>query len=194
MKAQDARFIGWVDEDGTMNYQTLFVPEGSTVDSPNAASPPADEPKSAKTEDPWTVMVEDIHLGNFTIDMEDRQPATPARVLVETLNFHTANVSSAMDQPLPISLSFQFNQTGKADLKGTVDIEPLSVEMKVGLTNIALKPFQPYIAPFVEFDVDSGALTRDRGKLHYPNRVTHQTPSHLWRGLVNLSAFQLVLH
>ena len=39
IKARDARFIGWVDKDGTMNYQTLFAPPGSAVDSSATVSP-----------------------------------------------------------------------------------------------------------------------------------------------------------
>jgi uncharacterized protein involved in outer membrane biogenesis len=168
VKARDARFIGWVNEDGTMNYQTLFAPVGSATDSPDTVSPPAAETESVKTEAPWTVMVEDVDLDNFTIDMEDRQPATPVRLLLEALNFHTSQVSSTLAQPLPIDLSFQLNQTGKADLKGTVAIEPLSVQMEVSLTDIALKPFQPYLAPFVQFNVDRGALML-KGHTHYQN-------------------------
>ena len=166
VKAQDARFIGWVNEDGTMNYQTLFAPVGSALDTPDTLSSPAAESESVKAEDPWTVMIQNVDLDNFTIDVEDRQLATPAGVLVEALHFHTSQVSSTLDGPLPIDLSFQLNQSGKADLKGTVNVEPLSVEMDLAFTDIALKPFEPYLAPFVQFKVGSGALTLT-GKTHY---------------------------
>ena len=190
VKARDARFVGWVDKDGTMNYQTLFAPAGSEGDSHDTESPPATEPEPAKAEAPWTVMVEDIDLDNFTIDMEDRQPATPARVLVETLHFHTSQVSSALDKPLPIDLSFQLNQTGKADLKGTVNVEPLSVEMDVALTDIALKPFEPYLAPFVQFKVGSGDLTLT-GKTHY--QVASKTePMVTYAGSIGVSKLAFV--
>jgi uncharacterized protein DUF748 len=168
VSAQDARFFGWVDKDGTTNFQTLFTPVESATDSPDTVPSPARDPEPENVEPSWTVLVEDVDLENFTIDVEDRQPEEPARVLVETLHFHTSQVSSALDQPLPVDLSFQLNQTGKANLKGTVNIEPLSVEMDVGLTDIALKPFQPYLAPFVQFHVDSGAL-KLKGKAHYQN-------------------------
>jgi len=190
VKARDARFVGWVDKDGTMNYQTLFAPAGSATDSPDTLSPPVVEPEPAKTEAPWTVMVEDIDLENFTIEMEDRQPATPARLLVDALHFHTSQVSSALDQPLPIDLSFRLNQTGQVDLKGSVDIEPLSVQLNVSLADIALKPFQPYLAPFVQFEVGSGALTL-RGKTHFQN-ASKTEPMVTFAGSIGLSKFALV--
>jgi len=183
--ARDARFIGWVDKEGTMNYQPLFAPVESSADSAANASPPAGESESGKSEAPWNVLVEDLSLDNFTIDVEDRQPEDPARILVEALHFHTTQVSSALDSPLPIDLSFQLNETGKVDLKGTVSIEPLSVEMAVGLTAIALKPFQPYLAPFVQFDVASGALNVT-GNTHY-QAASETDPMVTYAGSISVS-------
>ena len=157
---------------------------------PRRFPPPPEEPESIEAESPWSVRVEDLDLENFTIDLEDRQPAKPARVLVETLHFHTSKVSSALDQPLPIDLSFQFNQSGKVDLKGTVNMNPLSVEMNVGLANIGLKPFQPYLEPFVQFDVGSGAVSL-KGKTHYQN-ASKTEPMVTFAGSIGLSKFALV--
>jgi len=190
VKARDARFVGWVNEDGTMNYQTLFAPVGTSTDSPDTVSPPAAEPESVKAEAPWTVMVEDVDLDNFTIDVEDRQPTTPARLLVDALHFHTSKVSSALDQPLPLDLSFQLNRTGKVDLKGSVDIEPLSVQLEVSLAGIALKPFQPYLSPFVQFNLGSGALTL-MGKTHFQN-ASKTEPMVTYAGSIGVSKLALV--
>ncbi len=188
--ARDARFIGWVDKEGTLNYQPLFAPTESATDSTTTVSPPTDEPDSGKVEVPWNVLVEELDLNNFTIDVEDRQPEEPARVLVEALHFHTSQVSSALDRPLPIDLSFQLNQTGKAELKGTVNIEPLSVDMKVGLTDIALKPFEPYLAPFVQFAIGSGALNLV-GQTHY-QEASKTEPMVTYAGSIGISKLAFV--
>ena len=188
--SQDARFLGWVNEDGTMNYQTLFAPVDSSTDSSPTAPQSAGELESGKAEAPWNVLVEKLDLDNFAIEMEDRQPATPARVLIEALHFHTSQVSSALDKPLPIDLSFQLNQSGKADLRGTVNIEPLSVTMDVGLTDIALKPFQPYLAPFVQFTVGSGALSLV-GETHYQG-TSKTEPMVTYAGSIGVSKLAFV--
>jgi hypothetical protein len=190
VKARDARFIGWVNEDGTMNYQTLFAHVGSATDSPDTVSPPAAEPESVKAEAPWRVMVEDVDFDNFTIDMEDRQSATPVRLLLEALNFHTSQVSSTLDKPLPIDLAFHLNQSGKAALKGTVALEPLSVQMEVSLADIALKPFQPYLAPFVQFDVGRGALML-AGQTQYQS-ASNTLPILTYSGSIGVSNLALV--
>ncbi len=188
--ARDARFIGWVDKEGTLNYQPLFAPVESLTDSTTTVPPLIDEPDSGKVEAPWTVLIEELDLDNFTIDVEDRQPEVAARVLVEALHFHTSQVTSTLDQPLPIDLSFQLNQTGKAQLKGTVNIEPLSVEMNIGLTDIALKPFEPYLAPFVQFTVGSGALNL-AGQTHYQD-ASKTEPVVTYAGSIGVSKLAFI--
>ncbi len=187
---RDARFLGWVSQDGTLNYQTLFSPVESSTDSSGTVPPPASEPEAEKTEPPWKVLVENLNVENFTIDVEDRQPTTPARLLVEAFHFQTSQVSSTLDQPLPIDLSFQLNQTGKANLQGTVNVEPLKVEMDVALTDIALKPFEPYLEPFVQFEVGSGALNLT-GKAHYQD-VSKTDPMARYAGSIDVSKLAFV--
>ena len=153
VKGRDARFTGWVGRDGVVNYQTLFSPVTTESQADKGSEP------SPTSTTPWKVVIQDLLLDNFTIDFEDRQPEDPVKLLLETLHFHTSDVSLALDHPLPIDLSFQINQTGKAQLQGTLDSDPLAVELDVSLTDIALKPFQPYVVQFVQFDVGSGALT-----------------------------------
>ena len=188
--ARDAQFLGWVDKDGTMSYQSLFSPVASSNDSSATVSSPAGEPESGKGETSWKVLVQELDFDNFTIDVEDRQPATPARVMVEALHFQTSQVSSALNQPLPIDLSFQLNETGKVDLNGSVGVEPLSVQVDMSLTDIALKPFQPYLAPFVQFDVSSGALTL-MGQTHY-QKALNTGPMVTFAGSIGVSNLALV--
>lgn len=45
--ARDARFIGWVDNNGAMNYQTLFAPVESVSDSATPL-PPQESPKKKR--------------------------------------------------------------------------------------------------------------------------------------------------
>ncbi len=164
-KGRDARLTGWLDEDGVMNYQSLFTPLDADKDEISEAAR-SDEQDSSDVEPPWTVLVQDIVLENFTIDLEDRQPEIPVKLLLDSLQFHTSEFSTNFDKPLPVDLSFNLNQTGKADLKGSVEIEPVSVQLDVALSDIALQPFESYLSPFVQFDVGDGALSL-AGKAHY---------------------------
>ncbi|MEO8325160.1 MAG: DUF748 domain-containing protein, partial [Nitrospirota bacterium] len=177
IKSRDAHFTGWIGKDGVVNYHTLFSP----VESESQAAPEP-EPSPAN---PWKMVIEDLALDNFTIDFEDRQPEDPVKLLLDTLHFHTSDVSLDLDRPLPIDLSFQFNQTGEASLQGTVEIDPLTIDLDVSLTDIAVRPFQPYMASFVQFDVGDGALTL-QGKTQYQTRTKTQ-PMVTFRGGMGVS-------
>ncbi|WP_342348818.1 DUF748 domain-containing protein [uncultured Nitrospira sp.] len=181
ISSRDALFTGWVGNDGVVNYQALFSPVEST-----SQSAPEPEPSPAN---PWKMVIEDLALDNFTIDFEDRQPEEPVKLLVDTLHFHTSDVSLGLDRPLPVDLSFQFNETGKANLQGTLEINPLTIDLDVSLTDIAVRPFQPYMAPFVQFDVGDGALTL-RGKTHYQTGTKTQ-PMVTFQGEMGVSHFAL---
>ncbi|MCW5784555.1 MAG: DUF748 domain-containing protein [Nitrospirales bacterium] len=162
IQSRDAQFRGWVGKDGVVNYQTLFSP----VESESQTAPdPEPNPGNA-----WKMVIEDMALDNFTIDFEDRQPEDPVKLLLNTIHFHTSDVSLDLDRSLPLDLSFQVNQTGQATLQGTLEVDPLTIELDVSLKDIALQPFQPYMASFVQFDVGDGALTL-QGKTHYQTRV-----------------------
>ncbi len=164
-KSQDARLTAWLDEDGEMNYQALFTPVDADKDEASEAAL-SDAQDSANSESSWTVLVQDIALENYTVDLEDRQPEIPVKLLLDSLQLHTSEFSTNFDKPLPIDLSFNLNQTGKADLKGSVVIEPVSVRLDVDLSDIALQPFESYLSPFVQFDVEDGALSL-AGKARY---------------------------
>ena len=182
--AQDARFVGWLDERGDMNYQSLFTPiEADGESSADSAEAPSDA-------EPWSVVIDDLDWKNFTIEFEDRQPAPPVRMVFDAVHFHTSQVSSTLEDPLPIDLSFNFNDTGKANLKGTVAIEPLSVELDLALADIALQPFAPYLDPFVQFAVDGGVLTLE-GQTHYQDGVETE-PMVTFAGALDISQVALV--
>ncbi|MGP0594850.1 DUF748 domain-containing protein [Nitrospira sp. T9] len=181
IKSRDAHFTGWVGKDGVVNYQTLFSPvalENQTVPEP--------EPSPAN---PWKMVIEDLALDNFTIDFEDRQPEDPVKLLLDTIHFHTSGVSLDLDRSLPLDLSFQFNQTGQANLQGALKIDPLSIDLDLSFKNIALQPFQPYIAPFVQFDIEDGALSL-QGSTHYQAETTTQ-PMGTFKGGMGISHLAL---
>ncbi len=188
-KSRDARLTGWLDEDGEMNYQTLFTPLDADKDEASKAAL-SDAQDSANAELPWTVFVQDIALENYTVELEDRQPDIPVKLLLDSLQLHTSEFSTNFDKPLPIDLSFHLNQTGKANLKGSVAIEPVSVQLDVALADIALQPFKSYISPFVQFDVEDGALSL-AGKARYQDSAKAE-PLVTFNGGLDIAQLALV--
>ncbi len=190
VRVNGSQFIGWVDAQGVMNYQTLFepiAPEAKTKVVPvETARPSGLEEKS------WGVIVQDLLVENFSVDFEDRQPASPVNVSLTSGQFHTTGISTTFTNPLPIDLSMVLNEKGTVQVKGEVKVEPLAVTMDLNIANVTLKPFQGYLGPFVQFDVGSGALNL-RGKTHFQTSSTTQ-PRVTYDGSVSLANLKLVDH
>ncbi|MDR4494478.1 MAG: DUF748 domain-containing protein [Nitrospirales bacterium] len=184
IEAQDARFTAWIEPDGVVNYQPLFTPtEVKEAADPEPVSP------DAETSQAWNIVIQDLALDNFAVDFEDRQPEVPVKLLLEALHFHTSDVDLAFPKPLPIDLAFQFNQTGKAQFQGNVGLNPLVVDLDLSLSDIALQPFQPYVEPFVQFTLGSGALGL-QGHTHFQKASSHE-PLVIFQGQMGVNGLAL---
>ena len=103
---------GWGD--GAVNYHTLFSPaetEGQGDKEPGSSS---------TSTNPWKVVIGDLLLDNFTIDFEDRHLEDPVKPPLETLHFHTSDVSLDLNRPLPVDLSFTSIKPERFNCKGTL--------------------------------------------------------------------------
>ncbi len=166
IQSRDAHFTGWVGKDGVVNYQTLFSPVES-----ESQTAPEPEPLTRPIRGRWSLRI----LPWITSRLISRI----ANLKILSNCYWTPFIFTPRTCPwiwigsLPLDLSFQFNQTGQAKLQGTLEIDPLTIELDVSLKDIALQPFQPYMASFVQFDVGDGALTL-QGKTHYQTRTKTQ--------------------
>jgi outer membrane protein OmpA-like peptidoglycan-associated protein len=156
-----ASFTAWLNPDGTVNYQQLFVPIDSVNPSPVAGS----SPPKPKDENPWAVLIKEITLKDHSIDFEDRSLQTLAHIEVRALTFKTHDVRIPIKQALPIEVTMQLNDTGTIRVNGSVLPSPLQADAALTLKDIAIRPFQPYLEKFARIDVQSGTVNLD-GTVH----------------------------
>ena len=249
ISSKDARFVGWLDTDGTVNYQTLFAPntdqpeedQASTervaimTDSPTppdqldqtgqANQPeqtvqpeqpnqiaqtdqpeqtgqpeqttqivqpdqpnPSDQPEDAK---PWSVTLEKLAIENYSIAFEDRSLESPAQLDLDSLNFEVHGASTDFSKPIDFALSLAINETGTAEVKGDVQIEPMVANVEVAVSKLALSPFQPYVDPLMQLDLLDGAI-EIQGKTQYHGAPTDQ-PMLSYEGQVALNELSLAI-
>lgn len=183
VQVDKARFRAWLNENGSINYQTMFATtgtdrqmQGEKTSSANASSaPPSDS-------SPWSVLVKDVGVHNTSVVFEDRRTKTPVQVDLEGMEFAVKDVRVPVKDPLAFGLSFKVNQAGKVDVRGNVAVEPLAADLDLSLSQLAIKPFQPYLDQFVRVDVASGAIGLD-GKVRYA-QVHPQSPLLSYQGNV----------
>jgi hypothetical protein len=161
----DARFEVWINPDGSMNFQDMFISPAGPDSGPtrNKKAPVA---TSTVSEKPWTVQIGEVALSNYRAMFEDRTLERRSHLEVEGINLSVKGVRLPLRDPLQIDLALKLNQTGKMAAKGTVNVEPLVVDLDLNFKEIGFRPFQPYADPFVDVDIRDGALDL-AGKLHF---------------------------
>ncbi len=150
----DARFDAWMDADGVVNLQQLFAPAESSGEK--AAEPVSANKKTAS--EPWAVGVDVVEIKNYQAKFEDRTLTTPGVLEVDALDVTVKDVRIPFTKPLPVSLSLTLNRTGHVDVRGQVAVEPMTADLEINITQIAINPFQPYLDRFLDADVREGAI------------------------------------
>ena len=157
VSADNADFQAWLNPDGTINYQTLFLPAQTDGNAKTSAAVNAVEPKQS----PWSVKINTLTFNNFGLDFEDQTQKKPLAMSFKPINFKLTNYSNEDGAKLPVQLSIGVNNTGLIKLSGDTVIKPLSASLDVDVETIDLKNFQPYYEKFVHLDVIDGALHID---------------------------------
>lgn len=148
-----AKFRGWLNKDGQLNYQALFAE--------NKASTQAVMPEPIKTSAdslPWIVSLDELALQNFQVDFQDKTHEKPVDLQLSALNFKAQQLSTQKKQKLPFTLTSKVNAQGSLELKGQTVLEPFSADMQGTLRNVGLKTFQPYLNDYARVDIIEGAL------------------------------------
>ena len=147
---------GWINQDGTVNYQTLFA---SPVDSAKTEEAESTPPSPTDSEEPpWSATIRKIILEEYAVRFEDRQPSTPVSLQIEGFGLQVQNVSTDLSKSVPLEFGFTFNQSGKLAVSGQVTPEPPTGDLKLDLSSFPFAPFAPYLEPFVQFQLERGAL------------------------------------
>ncbi len=135
-----------------------------TINLLSALKLPASEPATNTTNTaepaalPWSVKIDEIAFDNYAIKAEDKKPGSPASFDVDQLGFNLKGVSNASNAPVTASLSLRFAQTGSIVVNGTATLIPPSADLEINLTNIDLRPIQPYVQEQLKLAITSGAV------------------------------------
>ena len=158
-----ARFEAWMNPGGALNYQQWFAPPGEP-EAP-VGKLKADVAVAAQPDSPWTVEIKEVMLNNYRAIFEDRTLERPSHLEINELDLTVRGVKLPLREALGVDLSFKLNQTGRVGAKGSVLVEPSTADLDLSLKEIGLRPFQPYLDPFVEVDIRDGVVDLG-GKLH----------------------------
>lgn len=152
VSSTDAHFTAWLNTDSTINFQSLFAPKN------NSASPKSSPASTKETTDskPWTILLKQLDINHYALKFTDKTLSPANTINLSSIKLNSSNLSAEQGASLPFNLAFNFNKSGSLAVDGHAILEPLSSNIKLDITNIALKDFQPYVNQFARLDIISG--------------------------------------
>jgi hypothetical protein len=155
IKSSNASLLVRRNHDNTINLlEMLNLPAPST----NATAPKTDAVQPGSGDIPWVAKIDEIAFDNYTINIEDKQPSTPASIKIDQLGFNLKGVSNVSNAPVAVSLSLRYAETGFITVDGAATLMPPSADLQISLTNLDLRPIQPYVQQQLKLAITGGAF------------------------------------
>lgn len=167
-----------INKDGVVDLATAFTPnsstkavkteiESETVDSSQPTGSIDTSTQAAENEEQpaWVITLGEFNLTNYDINLIESMlaDATPWRIF--PINVHTKSLTSRLDAPIEYDLALTLNDKGTFTSQGSADAKQQSLDANISLTKLDLSQFQPYLAPYVNVQLNSGEFTTE-GKLY----------------------------
>jgi uncharacterized protein involved in outer membrane biogenesis len=135
---------------GDINLLKLIPPAPSQQGAPK---------EEKRTEKPWVILLKQISIENYSINMEDRVPSEAVVLTAENLKIRGQNITTAKNSLGRLSLSLLLNKRGTISTEGIVGLEPISADLKMDLRGIGIGPVQPYFTDRIKINVTGGAFS-----------------------------------
>jgi len=178
LKTSGGSVLARQNQDGTINLLSLLKMP--------ANSPAAPPPAAAASQAPWTVMVDEIAVDHYSVALEDKKPAKPAKFNLNEISFNAKNFSTVSNPPLEVEVSMGLNEAGRLAAKGAVHLQPPAADLDVELAGLDLRPLQPYVEQQVKLAVGGGLFTL-RGHASYNSETG--SPLAAFQGDLGLTNF-----
>jgi hypothetical protein len=157
IKSTGGSILARQTRDGKINLLGLLNPPAARPTVTNNVAP---------SEAPWTVLLKEIAFDGYAIRLEDQKLPKPASLGLDQLAFNVKGLSTVSNEPIAASLSVRLNQAGTVTAQGTAKISPPMADMELNVSDLDLRPFQPYLNEEVRLSITSGRFNT-RGRVRY---------------------------
>ncbi|MFT3830574.1 MAG: DUF748 domain-containing protein [Opitutaceae bacterium] len=171
--------------DGTIDLVALLAPPAGAPVRP-ASAPISPAPAGA----PFTATLGKLTITDTALRLTDHTTPRPATLAIDQLALTLTDVGTALDRDVPLEANLRWNESGRIALRGTVRPQPLAATLDLAVDGIALRPLDPYLAPFLDVLITSGTA-RAKGRL--VAALPADAPLDLrWTGDLGLAGFASV--
>ncbi len=154
--------------DGRLNVLDL-LPAPTPTESPAATA-------TAKPAGPaWHYRVDRVALSGFGADIRDQTQSPAADFALHDIAVSIEGISEDLKASLPVHASFRAQEGGSFEAEGKVVAAEPFADFQVKLTDLALKPAQPYLGTLT-------TLTLADGRLSVDGRATYDAKGAAYKG------------
>jgi hypothetical protein len=160
-RAPEGRLV--IEEDGTVNFAAAFTGAGDGGGGTDARA-----------------SFERLRIEAGTLHFADRSLATPFEATIGELSGAVTSFSTAANDPAQVRLNGRVQPYGVARIRGTINLNaPTSLaDITAVFRNLQLEAFNPYVAKFAGYRIESGRLAAQlryevrEGRLVGSNQLT----------------------
>lgn len=124
-----------------------------------AAPPRAASPAKGKASPAWRFKLGRASLDGFGIRMRDESVVPAVDLDLDNIAIAVDGVSENLKAPLPLKASADVRSGGRLELVGTLTPADAAADLKIKLSDLALKAAQPYVSKFAALDLASGHVS-----------------------------------
>lgn len=134
---------------------------------------------------PWTWAVKSASVADLAVKYKDLALAKEGLALgLNHIKVSTGNVSQDLSKALSLQVSAAVDSGGSLSASGTVVPSTAAVNMKVGVSKLALKPAQPVLGQYVKLTLVDGAVSTN-------GQVTLKGSDYSYKGDMLVSSLKL---
>lgn len=142
---------------------------------------------TATVDETWTLVVRQLALDRVAVDVEDRVPDPPVKLVARDLSLTVANFTNARGAKSEMRLRTRLGERGRLSFTGPLTTNPFSISGRLDAAGLNLVSLKPYVESRVNVVLTGGALAAV-GQLAV--EVREGAPAHAtWKGAVTVSDF-----
>ena len=143
--------------EGRLNMLDLLpVPAGKPASSPASKQGTT---SGQNAEAGWHYRVDHVTLNGLHADFRDQTVSPAAQLALQDIAVGIDNVSDKLDAPWPLHASFNASTGGRFEAEGKMVAAEPSVDMQIKLSDLSLKPVQPYLGAATTLTLASGTVS-----------------------------------
>ena len=124
-----------------------------------AQAAPGNDAAQVKPKPAWRYRVDKLDLSNFDAAFSDKSVAPAAQFLVQDIALSLSGISEDWKIAVPLKVSFAAADGGKFEADGSVVPGTPAVDIALKLSDLAIKPAQPYLSKFAMLKIANGRLS-----------------------------------